>query len=245
MAVARAASGSSGISSQAERYAWAAGILFVVALVAESVISTGVGLTQDDSARKIADGLYEHRDRLLLIAYVSIVYAAAFPIYLCSLHKLLSPNTQRPWTLGSLVLIGGLLFVALHAVSDIAITGLLGAKLASFGAQHDAGISYTLYLMTFALDSVGDIFGSLFAFAAGLLVLRGRVLPRWLGWTSIVVAIMFFLQGFGLGGVIAQFGLVLDLIGFVLLLVFVLASSVIVLTRGTPAVSHPSGDATR
>jgi hypothetical protein len=46
---------------------------------------------------------------------------------------------------------------------------------------------------------------------------------------------MFFLQGFGLGGVIASFGLVLDIIGFVLFLTFVLVSSVILLTRETAA----------
>ena len=108
---------------------------------------------------------------------------------------------------------------------------MLGAKLASYAAQHDQGIAYTLYLTTFALDSVGDVFGSLFALAAGLLVIRSGVLPRWLGWMLILVAILFFVQGFGLGGVIATFGLVLDLIGFVLLLIFVLASSVILLRR--------------
>lgn len=105
------------------------------------------------------------------------------------------------------MLVGGVLFIALHAVSDIGNTGLLGAKLASFAARHDQGLAYTLYL-TYALDSVGDVFGSLFAFAAGLLVL-----------------------GFGLGGVIASFGLVLDLLGFVLLLIFVLVSSVSSLRR--------------
>jgi hypothetical protein len=108
---------------------------------------------------------------------------------------------------------------------------LLGAKLASFGFQHDQGMSYTLYLMTFGLDSVGDVFGSLFAVAAGVLVIGSGVLPRWLGWASILAGILFFLQGFGLGGVIASFGLVLDGIGFVLFLIFVLVSSVILLTR--------------
>jgi hypothetical protein len=123
------------------------------------------------------------------------------------------------------------LFVALHAVSDIGITGLLGAKLATYGAQHDHGLSYALYLMTFAVDSVGDVFGSLFAVAAGLLVIGSGVLPRWLGWVSILAGIMLFLQGFGLGGVIATFGLILDLIGFVLLLLFVLVSSANLLAR--------------
>ena len=218
-------------SREWERYAWVAGIVYVIALLAEIVVALGVGLTQNDSAAKIASGLHEHRDRLLVIAYLSVVYATAFLIYLCSLHNLLRRDTGRPGILGSLVLVGGVLFIALHAVSDIGITGLVGAKIASFGYRHDPGVAYTLYLMTYALESVGDVFGSLSAVAAGLLVIRSGVLPRWLGWVSILAGIMLFLQGFGLGGVIASFGLVLDLIGFVLFLIFVLVSSVTMLTR--------------
>jgi hypothetical protein len=154
-----------------------------------------------------------------------------FLIYLTRLYDLLRGETDRRRFLGSLVLVGGAFFVALHAVSDIGITGLLGAKLASFGSQHDQGMVYALYLMTFGVDSVGDVIGSLFAFAAGVLVIGSGVLPRWLGWASILVGILFFLQGFGLGGVIASFGLVLDLIGFVLFLILVLVSSVILLLR--------------
>ena len=217
-------------SSAWERYAWVAGIVFFIALVAETVVALGVGVNQNDSAAKIATALYDHRGRLLVITYLSVVYAATFLIYVAKLHDLLRRDTDRPRFLSSLVLIGGALFIALHAVSDIGITGLVGAKLASFGFQHDQGASYTLYLMTFALDSVGDVFGSLFAFAAGVLVIVSGVLPRWLGWVSILAGIMLFLQGFGLGGVIASFGLVLDGIGFVLLLIFVLVSSVILLT---------------
>jgi hypothetical protein len=133
-----------------------------------------------------------------------------------------------------------MLFVTLHAVSDIGITGLLGAKLATYAFQHDQGLSYTLYLMTYALDSVGDVFFSLAALATGLLVIRSGALPRWLGWFAIVAGILFFLQGFGLGGVIASFGLVLDLIAFALFLIFILVSSVILLRR-QPAVASTAG----
>jgi len=149
-------------------------------------------------------------------------------------------GTRKAIAFGALLLVGGVLFVALHAVSDVGIYGLLVGKVALFGAHHDQGISYTLYLMTYALDSVADIFGSLFAFAAGVLVFRSGVLPRWLGWVSICAAPLLFLQAFGLGGLIASFGLVLDLIGFVLLLLFVLVSSVILLRRET-AVRYTSG----
>ena len=37
-----------------ERYAWVAGILYVLAVVAESAIGLGVGINQNDSAAKIA-----------------------------------------------------------------------------------------------------------------------------------------------------------------------------------------------
>ena len=219
-------------SSAWERYAWAAGILYVIALVAVTVVGVlGGGLSQNASAAKIANTLYDHRGRLLVVTYLSVVYAAMFLIYLAKLHDLLRRDTDRSRFLGSLVLTGGALFIALHAVSDIGIFGLLGAKLASFGFHHDQGVSYALYLVTYGLDSVGDVFGSLFAFAAGVLVIGSGVLPRWLGWVSILAGILFFLQGFGLGGVIASFGLVLDLIAFVLFLIFVLVSSVILLTR--------------
>jgi hypothetical protein len=43
-------------------------------------------------------------------------------------------------------------------------------------------------------------------------------------------------SGFGLGGVIASFGLVLDLIAFALFLIFILVSSVILVLR-QPAVA--------
>jgi uncharacterized protein DUF4386 len=214
-----------------ERFAWTAGIVFVVALVAEGAISTGVGLSQNDSAATIAAGLHAHEGRLLAVAALSVVYAVAFVVYLWKLHLLLRGAPERPVPLSTLVLIGLVLFVSLHAVSDIGITGMLGATVAAYSAQHDPGLAYVLYLLTFALDSVGDVFGSFGFLASGLLVLRTGVLPRWLGWVAVLAAPFLVLQAFGLGGVIATFGLVLDLIGFVLLLVFVAASSAVLLRR--------------
>lgn len=219
-----------------ERYAWLAGVVFVVALVAEIVVAVGIPLNQDDSAAKIATGLHDHRRRLVLIACLSILYAPAFVVYLSRLHDLLRAHADGSRFLHTWVLVGGVLFVALHAVSDIGITGMLGAKVAAESVAHDPGVSYSLYLLTFALDSVGDVFASLFMLATGILLLRTAVLPRWLAWTAAGTAPFLFAQTFGLGGVIGTFGLVLDLIGFVLLLVFVLVSSVALFRRsGRPA----------
>jgi hypothetical protein len=211
---------------------WAAGIIYVLALIAEIVIGASLGIDQEDSAAKIVRTLNDHRDRVLIVSYIAVLYAVAFAIYLAQLHVVLRIGSSRARTLNHLVLVGGVLFIALHAVSDIGITGLLGAKLDAYGATHDPAIPYTLYLMTFALDSVGGVFSSLFLVAAGGLVMRTGVLPRWLGWVAIIGGVAAFIQGFGLGGVIASFGLVFELVGFVLLLVFVLASSIVLLRRG-------------
>ncbi len=209
-----------------ERYAWAGGIVFVLALLAESIVAVGIGLTHQDSAATIAAGLHAHEGRMIAIACISIVYAVAFVVYLWKLYILLRGDPTRPDDLSTLVLVGGVLFVTLHAVSDIGITGMLGARVASYSAAHDQGISYSLYYLTYALDSVADVFGSLAFLAAGILIRRTGDLPRRLGWVAIAAAPFLLLQAFGLGGVIATFGLALDLVGFLLLLVFVAATSV-------------------
>jgi hypothetical protein len=36
-----------------ERYVWLGGIVFVIALVAESVVATGMGLAQNDSPARL------------------------------------------------------------------------------------------------------------------------------------------------------------------------------------------------
>lgn len=208
-----------------ERWAWTAGIVFVLALLAESVVATGIGLTHQDSAATIARGLHAHEGRLIAIACISIVYAVAFVVYLWRLYVLLRGDPARPNDLSILVLVGGVLFVTLHAVSDIGITGMLGARVASYSAAHDQGLSFSLYYLTYALDSVADVFGSLAFLAAGLSILRAGDFPRRLGWVAIAAAPFLLLQAFGLGGVIATFGLALDLVGFLLLLVFVVWTS--------------------
>ena len=213
------------------KYSWIAGLVFVVALLVETVVSAIIPVNQNDSAAKIARELDAHRGVAVTVACVSMVYAVAFLVYLWRLHGVFQQREAPGTRLSTFVLVGGVLFLTLHAVSDIGITGMLGGKVAAYSARHDPGLSYTLYLTTFAVDSVGDVLGSVFGVAAGLLVLRTAALPRWLGSVAIATGALFFLQGFGLGGVIANFGLVLDLIGFVLLLTFVTVSSVVLMRR--------------
>ena len=114
-------------------------------MVAEFAISVGVGINQNDSAAKIARAIADHRTRLLVVESLCVVYAAMFPIYLWKLYDLfLRGSAESSRALGSLMLIGGALFVALHAVSDVGIYGVLNGKVGSFAVHHhNHGLSYS------------------------------------------------------------------------------------------------------
>jgi len=64
------------------RLSWAAGLVFVGALVADLVVAAGIPANQDDSAVKIAAALAAHDGRLVAIACLSVVYSVAFVIWL-------------------------------------------------------------------------------------------------------------------------------------------------------------------
>jgi hypothetical protein len=72
-----------------ERYAWFGGVLYVVALLAEGVLSFGFKVSQNDSAAKIPSSLDDHHRRLILVFCLCILYVAGFVIYLTRLDDLL------------------------------------------------------------------------------------------------------------------------------------------------------------
>ena len=134
------------------------GIVFVIALATEAGISIAIPLNQDDSAARIARELDKQRHLLVVIATVSTVYVAALPVYGAGLHQRLCELAGQRTTRGSPMLVGVTFFAALRAVSDVGFYLLLAGKLASYSAQHYARLAYLLYLTTFALASVGDVF---------------------------------------------------------------------------------------
>jgi hypothetical protein len=67
-------------STALRRYGWVAGIVFVLAVVADVAIAVGIPINQNDSATKIAAELDQHSSNLIAIACVCVVYAAAFVV---------------------------------------------------------------------------------------------------------------------------------------------------------------------
>src|SRR5689334_9238155 len=103
------------------RFAWLGGLLYVVALITETVISVGIKVDQNDSAAKIATALDVHHTRVVVVFCISILYIVGFVFWLTRLDDLLRrASVTRPFY-ASWVLIGGVLFVTLHGTSDVGI----------------------------------------------------------------------------------------------------------------------------
>jgi hypothetical protein len=134
------------------RYAWVGGLVYAVALIAETVISVGFKVDQNDSAAKIATSLDVHHTRVVVVFCISILYIVGFVFWLTRLDDLLRRASGDRRFYASWVLISGVLFVTLYGTSDVGIVGVLATKVGSYSAQHEPGVSYMLYLLTFTIE---------------------------------------------------------------------------------------------
>ena len=78
-----------------ERYGWTAGIVFIAALIADLIVTSGIPLDQNMSPAKVAAELDQHSTRLIIVACVCVVYAAAFLVYAWKLYCYLRGDPQQ------------------------------------------------------------------------------------------------------------------------------------------------------
>jgi uncharacterized membrane protein len=192
-----------------------AGILMVVAIIVAFVIG-GDTPDGDASLRKIVT-FYRENDTEQIWAVICLAWGTAFfMMFAAGLWRIVRLAETERYGGSALLLAGSALWTA--------------------GATIFAGISFTLgdfakdlgpsALQTLnALNS--DMFLTLavgtFAFSAGagISVLNTRVLPKWMGWVAIVIAVLA-LTPLGFGAILAMG-------------IWVLVASVILLLRGEPS----------
>lgn len=170
-----------------ERWAGVAGIAFVVLYV----VGFAVGGEPPDTDAAIAARYADSGERALeLTAFFLIAAAAlAFVLFVSGVRSLLARSEGQQRTLAALAYAGGVVCAALVLVGNAA------SRTTAFAADDEF---FTLDPDTQRIfESAGFLLFVSAAFAAILLVvavavgaLRYGVLPRWLGWAGIVVAIL-------------------------------------------------------
>jgi hypothetical protein len=209
-----------------ERIGAVSGILFVLTIVASFFTPSTPDV--DDPAGEIRDTLVDDRNGLIASIYLGGLGAFFFLAFLAALYVLLR-RAEGDVGPSVLALLGGVA----TTVMILAVTGVTLALVAA--ADEDAGDDALRALLE--LDSAlfiptGFLFAAFHA-GAGLSILGTRVLPSWLGWASLVIAIVFLVSLFGMFDVDDEGG-VLGIVYFLDLLaslLWALVTSILILRR--------------
>jgi Domain of unknown function (DUF4386) len=176
---------------QLERWPALSGIVFVALMLTGAAFVIDVPAA-DASAQEIAGYLAdgENHTRNIIGAYLWVLGGLAFLGFVTGLRTVLRRAEGEPGTLSSLVFGAGVVFTAVWSVSAVALAAVAYAVEFSDAPVTDPDIVRVLPQLGSLLLLVGGGFaGILLVLATSVLAFRTGVLPRWLAWLGILVAI--------------------------------------------------------
>jgi Domain of unknown function (DUF4386) len=174
-----------------QRWAALSGIVFVVLMLvgASFVLDVPNG---DASSQEIARYLTDsgNHTRNIVGAYLWVLGGLAFLGFAAGLRAVLRRAEGDPGTLSNLVFGAGVLFTAVWSVSAAALASVAYAVEFSDARVSNADLVTVLPSLGGLLLLLGGGFAGILLLAAtSILIFRTGVLPRWLAWFGIVVAI--------------------------------------------------------
>lgn len=211
-----------------ERLAAATGIVFVVLQVSALAVLGSVPAL-DDPPAEIQEFFMDDGGRVLLVACLVALSALFFLWFLGSLRAFLSAAEGGQGRLSAVAFGAGLVTITLSVVAFVLPAGLAWEDTA---AQADPGLVRTVWnLNTLTLVPIGATAGA-FSLAVALVILRTRVLPRWLGWLNIVSTILGAISVFYLAADDSDTPLgPINLVGFLLGMTAILLLSILMVIR--------------
>jgi hypothetical protein len=174
-----------------QRWAALSGIVFVVLMLvgAAFVLDVPKG---DASAQEIASYLTDsgNHTRNIIGAYLWVLGGLAFLGFVTGLRSVLRRAEGDPGTLSNLVFGAGVVFTAVWSVSAATIASVAYAVEFSDARVSNPDLVTVLPSLGGLLLLLGGGFAGILLLAAtSILIFRTGVLPRWLAWLGIVVAI--------------------------------------------------------
>jgi hypothetical protein len=177
-----------------ERWAALGGAVAAVLWVASLVVLEGGGNPADpDSAAEIVDHFRDNSTPILAAGLLQGLGVFAFLWFLAALRSALEPVAAAGRWLVSAAVIGGV-------SSGAMLLGLYGPQ--TTGALTDdevldAGSAVAFWRLSHTFFVGAEIAFAVLAGAVGLLAIRYRTFPRWLGWASIVLAVLLLIVPVG------------------------------------------------
>lgn len=173
------------------RWAALSGIVFVVLMLVGAAFVFDVP-KGDASAQEIASYLTDsgNHTRNIIGAYLWVLGGLAFLGFVTGLRSVLRRAEGDPGTLSNLVFGAGVVFTAVWSVSAAAIASVAYAVEFSDARVSNPDLVTVLPSLGGLLLLLGGGFAGILLLAAtSILIFRTGVLPRWLAWLGIVVAV--------------------------------------------------------
>jgi hypothetical protein len=167
------------------------GIIFVLLVIAVTIL---IGQGQDATKKTAQEIVNHYKDNSTResIGAILIVYAAASILYFGSwLRRLLRDAEGSGGILSTVVFGGAVVFSAGAAVAGSIHLALpdLADDINPVALQAINGIDYDMFF--FFPVGLGTV-----VLATGISVVRHGALPKWLGWVSVVLGVIFFTPAF-------------------------------------------------
>jgi hypothetical protein len=175
-----------------QRWAALSGIVFVILMLTGAAFVIDVPKA-DASAQEIAAYLGDsgNHTRNVVGAYIWVLGGLAFLGFLSGLRSVLRGAEGDPGTLSSVVFGAGVVFTAVWSVSAATLASVAYAVEFSGAPVSNPDIVRVLPPLGSLLLLLGGGFaGILVTLATSALIFRTGVLPRWLAWLGIPVAIL-------------------------------------------------------
>ena len=173
------------------RWAALSGIVFVVLMLVGAAFVSDVP-KGDASAQEIASYLTDsgNHTRNIIGAYLWVLGGLAFLGFVTGLRSVLRRAEGDPGTLSNLVFGAGVVFTAVWSVSAAAIASVAYAVEFSDARVSNPDLVTVLPSLGGLLLLLGGGFAGILLLAAtSIIIFRTGVLPRWLAWLGIVVAV--------------------------------------------------------
>jgi hypothetical protein len=169
-----------------------------VILVVPSFLSPPDTPVATSGPQDVIDYFTDRQDSILTLNGLLLIFAALFFLwFLGVLHNVLQGAEGEGYGFSSVSLVGGLLFVAL-VLAGAAIEIIYPATLARFeNFRQDAQVGFLSLALSGWLYRFAFVGMSVLIAATSVVVLRTGVLPRWLGWAGLLVALVALLRFLG------------------------------------------------
>jgi hypothetical protein len=174
-----------------QRWSAFSGIVFVALMLVGAAFVIDVP-EADASGQEIAAYLADggNLTRNVIGAYLWVLGGLAFLGFLVGLRAVLHRAEGEPGTLSSLVFGAGVLFTAVWSISAATLASVAYAvEFSDAPITNPDVVRVPLQLGSFVLLLGGGFAGILLVLTTSVLAFRTGVLPRWLAWLGIPVAI--------------------------------------------------------